>query len=83
MTDQRATPQDYQHLFELTGSVGERVLSDLMRRFSTQSTYVKGGHEAERESCFRAGQRSVIERIINQINMANGVKDVPVSESDE
>lgn len=82
MTEQRATPQDYQHLFELSGSVGERVLSDLMRRFSTQSTYVKGGHEAERESCFRAGQRSVIERIINQINMANGVKDVP-TESDE
>lgn len=82
MTDQRATPQDYQHLFELSGSVGERVLTDLMRRFSTQSTYVKGGHEAERESCFRAGQRSVIERIINQINIANGVKDVS-AESDE
>jgi len=83
MTDQRATPQDYQYLFELSGSVGERVLSDLMRRFSTQDTYVRGGHEAERESCYRAGRRSVVEHLVKQINLANGVKDVSVSESDE
>lgn len=83
MTDQRATPQDYQYLFEQTGSVGERVYNDLARRFGSHSPYVRGGHEAERESCYRAGRRSVIDYVVKQVNRANGVKDDPVSDSDE
>jgi hypothetical protein len=72
MTDRADT---YKRLFERTGIDGAAVLEDLMRRFSSQPTYVRGGQEAEREGCFRAGQRSVIEYMIKQINKANGVTD--------
>ena len=49
---------------------GGRVLKPLTSMFC-KSTYVRGDQEAERESCFRAGERSVVEFIIKQINRAN------------
>ena len=80
---ERANADTYQRLFERSGIDGNAVLEDLMARFTTQSAYVRGGHEAERESCFRAGQRAVVEHIIKQINKANGVSDAQVSNDDE
>lgn len=66
-------PNTYLRLFENTGVDGEAVLEDLMRKFSSVSPYVRGGQEAERESCFLLGQRAVIDHVITQINKAKGL----------
>ena len=66
----RATPETYRNVFDLDVN-GQRVLDDLELVFSSKSTYVRGGHDAERESCFRAGQTSVVGHIFKQINKAN------------
>ncbi len=63
------TAETYRNLFDLDVN-GVRVLEHLTQIFC-KSTYVRGGQEAERESCFRAGERSVVEFIIKQINRAN------------
>ena len=63
------TAETYRNLFDLDVN-GVRVLEHLTSIFC-KSTYVRGGQEAERESCFRAGERSVVEFIIKQINRAN------------
>lgn len=63
------TALDYAVLFESPS--GQAVLDDLVQRF-TGKTYVQGGHDAERETCFRAGKREVVEHILRQINSANG-----------
>lgn len=68
-----ADADTYQRLFERTGVDGEAALEDLMIRFASKSTYVQGGHDAERHSCFLAGQRSVMDYIVNQINKAKGL----------
>lgn len=67
-----ATVNSYQRLFE-QNSDGRAVLEDLMRRFSAPQPFVPGA-DGERETCFRLGQRAVLDHIINQINLANGVK---------
>ena len=66
----RASPETYRNVFDLDVN-GQRVLDDLQLVFASKSTYVRGGHDAERESCFRAGSTQVINHIINQINKAN------------
>lgn len=63
------TAETYRNLFDIDVN-GLRVLEHLTSVFC-KSTYVRGGQEAERESCFRAGQNSVVEFIIKQINRAN------------
>ncbi|WP_336151175.1 hypothetical protein [Acinetobacter ursingii] len=63
------TAETYRNLFDIDVN-GVRVLEHLTSIFC-KSTYVRGGQEAERESCFRAGERSVVEFIIKQINRAN------------
>lgn len=63
------TAETYRNLFDLDVN-GVRILEHLTTLFC-KSTYVRGGQEAERESCFRAGERSVVEFIIKQINRAN------------
>lgn len=67
-----ASASAYQRLFEQNGD-GRAVLEDLMRRFSAQQPFVPGA-DGDRETCYRLGQRAVLEHIINQINLANGVK---------
>lgn len=61
----------YKELFDLNKD-GEAILNDLVKRFA-RNPYVQGGQEAERESCYRAGQNSVIQHILKQINRADGV----------
>lgn len=63
------TAETYRNLFDIDVN-GLRVLEHLTSVFC-KSIYVRGGQEAERESCFRAGQNSVVEFIIKQINRAN------------
>lgn len=55
---------------------GKLVLEDLVIRFS-RNPYVKGGIEGQRQTDFNAGQLSVPTFILNQINRAAGVPDVP------
>ena len=66
-------PEDYRRLFEEMPG-GPQILDELVRRFG-QQVYVRGGHEADRETCYRAGAQSVINFILGQINRANGVDD--------
>ncbi len=63
------TATTYRNLFDIDVN-GSRVLEHLTQIFC-KSTYVRGGQDAERESCFRAGERSVVEFIIKQVNRAN------------
>lgn len=66
-------PQDYKTLFTEMPA-GAEILDELTRRFG-RAIYVQGGHEADRESCYRAGQRSVLDFILMQLNRADGVTD--------
>lgn len=64
-----ATAETYRNVFDLTVD-GQRILEDLTSQFCKPS-YVRGGADAERESCYRAGQGSVVSRILAKINTAN------------
>lgn len=65
-----ASPETYRNVFDIDLN-GQRVLDHLEMVFAKKSAYVRGGQDAERESCFRAGQAHVIGFIFNQINKAN------------
>ena len=65
-----ASPETYRNVFDLDYS-GQRVLAHLTFMYANKSSYVRGGHDAERESCFRAGQADVLGFIYKQINRAN------------
>lgn len=58
---ERAMPVDYVRTFENNAS-GQKVLEQLITLFATD-TYVRGGADAERESCYKQGQKSVIDHI--------------------
>ncbi|EAQ4580966.1 hypothetical protein GJ842_24290 [Salmonella enterica] len=66
-------PEDYKRLFEETAG-GPEILDGLVRRFGGR-VYVRGGHDADRQTCFNAGQRAVLDFILLQIDKANGVTD--------
>ena len=71
------TPLDYYALFE-ANELGRKVLEDLTGRFC-HLPYVQGGLEADRESCYRAGQF----RVVNFINARIGASHQPqYSEND-
>lgn len=65
----KATSETYRNVFDLNVN-GQRILEDLTGRFCRVS-YVQGGHDAERESCYRAGQSSVVNLILAKISQAN------------
>ncbi|WP_225760232.1 hypothetical protein [Leclercia sp. Marseille-Q4284] len=67
----RLTPRDFKHIFEEAPG-GLQILDHLIVRFGG-AAYVKGGHEADRETCYRAGQRAVVDYILAMINRANGL----------
>lgn len=73
MRTKEATPADYRRIFEEMPG-GQQVLEELTRRFG-RAAYVPGGTEGDRETCYRAGQRSVLDFILAQINKADGVDD--------
>lgn len=73
MSTKKVSPVDYKRIFEeMPGSA--EVLDEITRRFGREA-YVKGGTEGDRETCYRAGQRSVLDFILMQINRADGVND--------
>lgn len=63
------TASTYQLVFDIDAN-GARILEHLASVFC-KSIYVRGGHEADRESCFRAGQNDVVQYILKQVNKAN------------
>lgn len=65
----KATPETYRNVFDMDVN-GQRILEDLVAKYC-KSSYVRGGHDAERESCFRAGAASVVNFILTKINQAN------------
>lgn len=73
MIKKGVTPEDYRRIFEEMPG-GQQVMEELTRRFGREA-YVKGGTEGDRETCYRAGQRSVLDFILMQINKADGVND--------
>jgi hypothetical protein len=66
-----AYPEDYSLIFE-SHRVGQKVLEDLVARFGN-NPYVKGGHEAERQTSFNAGKLEVVNFILSRIDAHNGV----------
>lgn len=64
------TPDMYARIFE-NNPEGAAILEELVKRFC-RSTYVRGGHEADREGCYRAGRFAVVQHIIDQIEIAKG-----------
>lgn len=74
MATKKVSPADYKRIFEEMPG-GAEVLDEITRRFGREA-YVKGGTEGDRETCYRAGQRSVLDFILMQINRADGVNDV-------
>ena len=70
--------ETYRNVFDLDIN-GQRILEDLTARFC-KSSYVRGGQDAERDSCYRAGQSQVVSFIVSQINQAN---DPNYKESEE
>ena len=79
-----ADPRAIQTLYRISTLIGKtenpkvalrHILEDLVRRFS-RPTVTKGGIDAVLETYHRAGQRSVVDWIVAQINRAHGVDDV-------
>lgn len=73
MRIKQVSPLDYKRLFEETAG-GPEVLDELTRRFGG-AIFVKGGPEGDRQTCFNAGRRDVLDFILRQINLADGVND--------
>lgn len=73
MSTKKVSPADFKRIFEEMPG-GAEVLAEITRRFGREA-YVKGGTEGDRETCYRAGQRSVLDFILMQINRADGVND--------
>ena len=67
----QVTPEMYARVFDSLPE-GKLVLEDLVARFA-RNPFKAGGHEGDRETCFRAGQLAVPTFILNQINRAAGV----------
>lgn len=65
----KPTSQDYYTLFECH-PIGQDILDDLINIFGGAS-YVRGGQDADRETCFRAGRKHVVDHILIQISKAN------------
>lgn len=71
-SEQTVPPEAYARVFE-NHAEGRVILEDLTARFGG-GIYVKGGLEGDRQTCFNAGRRSVLDFILGRINQANGVE---------
>lgn len=69
VSEDRAKPRDYVSTFE-HNPAGRRVLEQLISIFESQGTFVRGGQDAERESCYKQGQKSVPDFINLQLAKA-------------
>lgn len=74
----QVSPRLYADIFEADNR-GAAILEELIQRFGN-NPYVRGGHEAERETTYRAGRNSVVQFILGRINQANGVNENAIEE---
>ncbi|MCW0310530.1 hypothetical protein NG830_19170 [Pantoea ananatis] len=65
----KPTDFDYVTLFE-SCPAGPEILEQLVSIFGN-NPYVKGGHDADRQTAFNAGQLHVVNYILNRINRGN------------
>lgn len=72
MSTKPVDPEVYARVFE-NHAEGRMILEDLTARFGG-GIYVKGGLEGDRQTCFNAGRRSVLDFILGRINQANGAE---------
>lgn len=70
----------YARIFDGTPE-GQQILEELVTRFGG-NPYVRGGHEADRETCYRAGSNRVVNFILGRINTANGAPADPGEDGD-
>lgn len=70
----------YRRLFE-DNADGVAVLEDLVNRF-TKPQVSRGGIDAVLTTYENGGMRKVLDYILQQINRANGVTDVPTDEDE-
>lgn len=68
----KPTPMDYYQLFE-AHPIGRDVLDDLVNIFGG-ATYVRGGQDADRETCFKSGKKFVVDHILIQVSKATETK---------
>lgn len=71
-TQDKVPPEVYARVFE-NHAEGRLILEDLAARFGG-GIYVKGGLDGDRQTCFNAGRRSVLDFILGRINQAHGVE---------
>ncbi len=69
-TKQALPPEAYARVFENIPEGGQ-ILEELVSRFG-RNPYVKGGHEADRQTAFNAGAMEVINFIVRRIEQAQG-----------
>lgn len=62
----RPTDLDYTTLFE-SCPAGPEILEQLVTAFGS-NPYVRGGHEADRQTAFNAGQLHVVNYILNRVD---------------
>jgi hypothetical protein len=72
LKNNHVAPEAYARVFE-NHAEGRVILEDLTARFGG-GIYVKGGLEGDRQTCFNAGRRSVLDFILGRINQANGAE---------
>lgn len=72
---QPVSPHAYLRVFELNPD-GAEILSELVAKFG-RNPYVRGGHDAERQTAFNAGAFEVVQHILRRINRAQGADDEP------
>lgn len=80
VSEDRAKPQDYVSIFEHNAS-GRKVLEQLINVFESQGTFVRGGQDAERESCYKQGQKNVVDFINLQLAKAK-MKEIEEKEDE-
>ncbi len=56
----RASPEVYRLIFD--NPQGQQIIADLERQ-AGYTTYGRGGLEGDRETCFRAGKRALVDHI--------------------
>lgn len=73
------TDLDYSTLFE-NCPAGPEILDQLIAIFG-KNPYVSGGHDADRQTAFNAGQLAVVNYILNRVD--RGRNPQPVQEEND
>ena len=67
-------PEKYASLF-VNNPEGAEILEELVAVFYTGGSYVAGGQEGDRATCYKLGGQRPILFILGKINQASGIDD--------